>query len=55
MIYLPMKEETLIQALQKKLKEDMETPENVYYNAGIIDAIEEVKKQYLLQKLKQTQ
>jgi hypothetical protein len=48
-----MQEETIIQALQRKLKEDMETPEQVHYNAGIIDAIEEVKKQYLLQKLKQ--
>jgi hypothetical protein len=50
-----MKEETIIQALQSKLKEDMEIPENVHFNDGIITAIEEVKKQYLLQKLKQTQ
>jgi hypothetical protein len=43
MIYLPMKEETIIQALQSKLKEDMETPENVHFNDGIITAIEEVR------------
>ena len=49
-----MEEETIIRALQGKLKEDMDTPENVHYNAGIIDTIEEVKKQYLLQTLKQT-
>jgi hypothetical protein len=49
-----MEEETIIQALQSKLKEDMETPENVHFNDGIITAIEEVKKQYLLQKLKNT-
>jgi hypothetical protein len=55
MIYLPMKEETIILALQNKLKEDMDIPENVHYNEGIIDAIEEVKKQYLLHKLQQTQ
>jgi hypothetical protein len=55
MIYLSMKEETIIHALQSKFKEDMETPENVHYNEGIIDAIEEVKKQYRLQKLQQTQ
>jgi hypothetical protein len=48
-----MKEETIIQALQNKLKEDMDIPENVHYNAGIIDAIEEVKKQYLLTERKQ--
>jgi hypothetical protein len=33
----------------------MDTPENVHYNEGIIDAIEEVKKQYLLQKSKKIQ
>ena len=54
MIYLAMKEETIISALQSKLKEDMDSPENVHYNAGIIDAIEEVKRQYLLQKPKKT-
>jgi hypothetical protein len=54
MIVFTMKEETIISALQSKLKEDMDTPENVHYNEGIIDAIEEVKKQYLLQKLKKT-
>jgi hypothetical protein len=52
MIGVGMDEETLIHALQSKLKEDMDTPENVHYNEGIIDAIEEVKKQYLLQKPK---
>jgi hypothetical protein len=35
MIGSPMKEETIISALQSKLKEDMDTPENVHYNAGI--------------------
>jgi hypothetical protein len=52
MIGIPMKEETIISALQSKLREDMESPENVHYNEGIIDAIEEVKKQYLLQQPK---
>jgi hypothetical protein len=52
MIGVGMDEQTIIQALQGKLKEDMDTPEDVHYNEGIIDAIEEVKKQYLLQKLK---
>jgi hypothetical protein len=50
-----MDEETIITALQSKLKEDMDTPADVHYNEGIIDAIEEVKKQYLLQKTKKTQ
>jgi hypothetical protein len=50
MIVPGMKEETIIQALQNKLKEDMDTPENVYFNDGIITAIEEVKKQYLLKE-----
>jgi hypothetical protein len=50
-----MDKETIIQALQNKLKEDMNTPENVYFNDGIITAIEEVKKQYLLQKSKKSQ
>jgi hypothetical protein len=50
-----MKEETIIQALQGKLKEDMETPENVHFNDGIITAIEEVKRQYLLDAQKQPQ
>jgi hypothetical protein len=45
---------TLITALQSKLREDMETKENVHYNEGIIDAIEEVKKQYLLHEPKVT-
>ena len=49
-----MKEDTIIRALQSKIKEDMDIPENVHYNAGIIDAIEEVKRQYLLQKPKKT-
>jgi hypothetical protein len=55
MIGVGMDEETIIRALQSKLKEDMDTPEDVHYNEGIIDAIVEVKKQYLLQKLKKTQ
>jgi hypothetical protein len=55
MIGVGMDEETIIRALQSKLKEDMDTPENVHYNAGIIDAIEDVKKQYLLHKPKKTQ
>ena len=54
MIGVGMEEETIIRALQGKLKEDMDIPEDVYYNAGIIDAIEEVKRQYLLQKPKKT-
>jgi hypothetical protein len=48
-----MDQATLIAALQSKLREDMETPEDVHYNEGIIAAIEEVKKQYLLEKLQQ--
>jgi hypothetical protein len=52
MIVSGMQEETIISALQSKLKDDMDTLENVHYNAGIIDAIEEVKKQYLLQTQK---
>ncbi len=44
-----MDQVTLITALQNKLREDMETKENVHYNEGIIDAIEEVKKQYVLE------
>ena len=55
MIITAMEEQTIIQALQERLKENMDTPEDVYYNAGIIDAIEEVKKQYLLEKLKRKQ
>ena len=49
-----MDQVTLITALQSKLREDMETTENVHYNEGIIDAIEEVKRQYALEKPKQT-
>jgi hypothetical protein len=42
--------------LQSKIKEkDMDIPENVHFNEGIITAIEEVKKQYLLEKLKRKQ
>jgi hypothetical protein len=52
MIGVGMEEQTIIQALQGKLKEDMDTPEDVHYNEGIIDAIEEVKKQYLLHRKK---
>jgi hypothetical protein len=44
-----MDQATLIAALQSKLREDMETTENVHYNEGIIDAIEEVKKQFSLE------
>ena len=44
-----MDQATLITALQGKLREDMETMENVHYNEGIIDAIEEVKRQYRLE------
>ena len=44
-----MDQATLITALQSKLREDMETKENVHYNEGIIDAIEEVKSQYRLE------
>jgi hypothetical protein len=47
-----MNNDTLILVLQKKIKEDMEIPENVHYNEGIIDAIEEVKKQDLLEAQK---
>jgi hypothetical protein len=47
-----MDKDSLILALQKKIKEDMEIPENVHYNEGIIDAIEEVKKQDLLEAQK---
>jgi hypothetical protein len=43
-----MDKDTLIQALQRKLKEDMDSPENVQYNEGIIDAIEVVEKLYRL-------
>ena len=44
-----MDQAILISALQNKLREDMDTPENVHYNEGIIDAIEEVKRQYRLE------
>ena len=47
-----MDKDTLILALQMKLKEDMDIPENVQYNEGIIDAIEVVENQYLLQNRK---
>jgi hypothetical protein len=51
-----MKQKTLICALQSKIKEkDMEIPENVHFNDGIITAIEEVRKQYLLEQLKRKQ
>jgi hypothetical protein len=43
-----MDKDTLIQALQSKLREHMENPENVQYNEGIIDAIEVVEKLYRL-------
>ena len=44
-----MDQATLITALQGKLREDMETMENVHYNEGIIAAIEEIEKQYSLE------
>jgi hypothetical protein len=51
-----MKAKTIITALQSKTKEkDMDIPENVHFNEGIITAIEEVKKQYLLEKPKRKQ
>ena len=51
-----MKEATIIRTLQSKIKEkDMDIPETVHFNDGIITAIEEVKKQYLLEKLKRKQ
>ena len=49
MIYLSKKQGTIVQALQSKLREDMETTENVHYNVGIIAAIEEIEKQYSLE------
>jgi hypothetical protein len=55
MIVSYMKQATIIQALQSKLKEDMDSPENAHFNDGIVTAIEEVKRQYLLQKLKRKQ
>ena len=50
-----MDQATIITALQSKLKEDMTIPENVHYNEGIIDAIEEVEKQCALEKVKKSQ
>jgi hypothetical protein len=56
MIGIPMKQAILISALQSKIKEtDMDIPETVHFNDGIITAIEEVKKQYLLEKLERKQ
>ena len=49
-----MDQATLITALQSKLREDMQTKENVHYNEGIIDAIEEVRKQYALEQAKES-
>jgi hypothetical protein len=52
MIYLPMKEEMIISALQSKIKEkDMDIPETVHFNDGMITAIEEVKRQYRLEQI----
>ena len=48
-----MDKDTLILALQQKLKEDMTIPENVQYNEGTIDTIEVVEKLYRLHKPKQ--
>jgi hypothetical protein len=51
-----MDQVTLITALQSKIKEkDMDIPENVHFNDGMITAIEEVKRQYLLEQLKRKQ
>jgi hypothetical protein len=48
-----MDKQTLILALQKKIKEtDMDIPENVHFNDGIITAINVVKLQYRLEELK---
>jgi hypothetical protein len=56
MIGLSMKQATLISALQSKIKEtDMDIPETVHFNDGMITAIEEVKRQYLLEQLKRKQ
>ena len=45
--------QTLILALQKKIKEtDMDIPENVHFNDGIITAINVVKLQYRLEERK---
>jgi hypothetical protein len=42
-----MDQDAVILALQQKLREDMDTPENVHYNEGIIDAIAEIEKHSL--------
>jgi hypothetical protein len=46
-----MDKETVMQVLRQKLKEDMDLPENVHYNEGIIDAIQEIEKLDALHKL----
>jgi hypothetical protein len=56
MIGMAMKQETIITALQSKIKEtDMDIPENVHFNDGIITAIEAVKFQYSLEQRKRKQ
>jgi hypothetical protein len=56
MIDSAVKQITIIQALQSKIKEkDMDIPENVHFNDGIIAAIEEVKKQYRLEQIERKQ
>jgi hypothetical protein len=40
-----MDKDTLIQVFRKLLKEDMDTPEDVFYNAGVIDCIKKVEEQ----------
>jgi hypothetical protein len=49
MIVFVMKEEVIIQALRHLLKEENDMTEDVFYNAGITDAIKEVERQYLLE------
>jgi hypothetical protein len=45
MIGADMDKETLIQAFRSLLKEDMDTTEDVFYNAGVIDCIKKVEEQ----------
>jgi hypothetical protein len=49
-----MEKEGIIQALHQLLKAENDTTEDVFYNAGIIDAIKEVEKLALIHKLKKT-
>jgi hypothetical protein len=51
-----MMDAAMKQITLSKIKEkDMDIPENEHFNDGIITAIEEVKKQYLLEKLERKQ